>query len=270
MSQIQDAVVLITGGASGIGKIMGRICLEKGARKLIIWDINARQLDETLQELRASGFPAYGYIVDVTNTDVVVKTAKENLVEHERMDLLINNAGIVVGKFFTEHTHAEIDRTIQVNTQALMHITLEFLPAMIQRKQGHIVNISSAAGMAANPQMSVYVASKWAVLGWSETLRLELEARHTGLHVTSVTPFYIGTEMFKGVRSPIVPIVNPETAAKQIIRAIEKNRIYCRMPSIVYAMPFFKGILPQRWYDALIGKWFGIYSSMKAFRGHGH
>jgi short-subunit dehydrogenase len=268
MSQIKGAAVLITGGASGIGKIMGKICIEKGARALIIWDVNQQKLDETLQEFRASGFPAYGYIVDVANTDFVVKTARENLLEHGPVDILINNAGIVVGKFFTEHSHAEIDRTMQVNSQALMHVTLEFLPAMIRRQQGHIVNISSAAGMAANPQMSIYVASKWAILGWGETLRLELESQHKGLHVTSVTPFYVGTGMFKGVRSPIVPIVRPESAARQIIRAIEKNRIYCRMPWIVYAMPFFKGILPQRWYDTLIGKWFGIYDSMRAFQGH--
>ncbi len=268
MSQIKGAVVLITGGASGIGKIMGRTCLEKGARTLIIWDVNQQLLDESLQAFRGAGFHAYGYIVDVANTDFVVKTAREILLEHGPVDILINNAGIVVGKFFTEHSHAEIDRTMQVNTQALMHITLEFLPAMIQRQKGHIVNISSAAGMAANPQMSIYVASKWAVLGWGETLRLELESQYEGLHVTSVTPFYIGTGMFKGVRSPIVPIVHPESAARQIIRAIEKNHIYCRMPWIVYAMPFFKGILPQRWYDTLIGKWFGIYTSMRDFQGH--
>lgn len=268
MSQVRDATVLITGGAAGIGKIMGRICLEKGARKLIIWDINQALLDETVRAFRDAGYQAEGYAVDITNTAVVQKTARECLDQHGPVDILINNAGIVVGKFFTEHSHADIDRTMQVNTQAMMHITLEFLPAMVSRKHGHIVNISSAAGMAANPQMSIYVASKWAVLGWSETLRLELESRHEGLHVTTVTPFYISTGMFSGVRSPIVPIVRPESAAAQIIRAVEKNRIYCRMPWIVYAMPFFKGILPQRWYDALIGKWFGIYRSMSEFRGH--
>jgi short-subunit dehydrogenase len=106
------------------------------------------------------------------------------------------------------------------------------------------------------------------VIGWGETLRLELESRYPGIHVTTATPFYIGTEMFKGVHSPIVPIVQPETAARKIIEAMEKNRIYARMPWLVYTMPFFKGILPQRWFDALIGKWFGIYSSMKNFQGH--
>jgi hypothetical protein len=268
MSQVKDATVLITGGASGIGKIMGRIFLEKGARKLILWDINREMLDSTVQAFRSSGFDAHGYLVDITNTAFMQKTAQENLHAHGPVDILVNNAGIVVGKFFQDHTHEEIDRTMQVNTQAMMHVTLECLPAMIRQNKGHIVNISSAAGMAANPQMSVYVASKWAVLGWSESLRLELESQHSGLHLTSVTPFYISTGMFRGVRSPIVPIVRPESAARQIVRAVEKNRIYCRMPWIVYAMPFFKGILPQRWYDTLIGKWFGIHRSMSEFQGH--
>jgi short-subunit dehydrogenase len=267
MSQVSNATILITGGASGIGKIMARICLEKGARQVIVWDRD----EEAIQEIRR-GFSLHldrlhTYCVDVTETEKVIRTARENLHTHGPVDILINNAGIVVGKFFESHSHAEIDRTMLVNTQALMHITLEFLPEMIQQNRGHIVNIASAAGMAANPQMSVYVASKWAVIGWGETLRLELESRYPGIHVTTATPFYIGTEMFKGVHSPIVPIVKPETAARKIIEAMERNRIYARMPWLVHTMPFFKGILPQRWFDALIGRWFGIYSSMKNFQG---
>ena len=115
--------------------------------------------------------------------------------------------------------------------------------------------------------MSVYVASKWAVIGWSESVRLELEAKGLDLHVTTVTPFYISTGMFDGVRSPIVPIVRPERAARKILDDVERNRIFSRMPWIVYAMPFFRGILPQRWFDVLIGKWFGIHESMRGFRG---
>jgi all-trans-retinol dehydrogenase (NAD+) len=267
MSQIKNATVLITGGASGIGRLMGEVCLDKGAKRLIIWDIEESALTETTADLASKGHTVISNLIDITDTESVIQTAKQILNNYGPVDILINNAGIVVGKFFEEHSHADIDKTMQVNTQAMMHITREFLPAMISAQKGHIVNIASAAGLAANPQMAVYVASKWAVIGWSETLRLELESKSKELHVTTVTPFYISTGMFEGVKSPIVPIVKPESAARQIIHAIEKNKVYCRMPWIVYAMPFFKGILPQRWFDALIGKWFGIYSSMKQFKG---
>jgi short-subunit dehydrogenase len=192
---------------------------------------------------------------------------KQILITYGSVDNLINNAGIIEGKFFEEQSHSDIDKTMQINTQAMMHITREFLPAMLSSGKGHIVNIASAAGLAANPQMAVYVASKWAVIVWSETLRIELESKSKGLHITTVTPFYISTGKFEGVKSTIVPIVKPTPAARQIISAIEKNKIFCRMPRIVYTMPFIKGILPQRWFDALIGKWFGIYSSMEQFKG---
>ncbi|MGL6268687.1 MAG: SDR family oxidoreductase [Chitinophagaceae bacterium] len=267
MSTIRDTTVLITGGASGIGRLMGELCLQKGAKRLIIWDKDTETLTATINDFRNKGYEVVSTLIDITQTEIVIETARQILKSFGPVDILINNAGIVVGKFFEEQSHAEIDKTMQINTQAMMHITREFLPAMLSAQKGHIVNIASAAGLAANPQMSVYVASKWAVIGWSETLRLELESKSKDLHVTTVTPFYISTGMFEGVKSPIVPIVKPESAARQIISAIEKNKVFCRMPWIVYLMPFFKGILPQRWFDVLIGKWFGIYSSMEQFKG---
>jgi len=185
------------------------------------------------------------------------------------IDILINNAGIVVGKSFNEHSHTDIDRTMIINSAALMHITKEFLPDMIASKSGHIVNIASAAGLVSNPKMSVYVASKWAVIGWSDSLRLEMENANTNVKVTTVTPYYINTGMFDGVSSTVIPIVDPNIAAEKIIRGIEKNTLFVRMPGIVYTLPFIKGILPTRWFDLIVGKWMGVYKSMNDFKGRG-
>jgi all-trans-retinol dehydrogenase (NAD+) len=267
MSHIRGAQVLITGGASGIGKLMADECLRRGARRVIIWDLNPEPLAETVRSWVSDGHQVIVKAIDITSTQDVCKAATDITERLGPVDILINNAGIITGKLFEDHTHAEIDRTMLVNTQAMMHITRAFLPAMIAFGRGHLVNIASAAGMASNPRMSVYVASKWAVIGWSESVRLELEAKGMDLHVTTVTPFYISTGMFDGVRSPIVPIVRPEQAARKILDDVERNRIFSRMPWIVYAMPFFRGILPQRWFDVLIGKWFGIHESMRGFRG---
>ena len=267
MSNIRGAQVLITGGASGIGRLIAEGCLRRGARRVIIWDKDPAPLSDAVRSWVSEGHQVMVKAIDITQTDEVIKAAKAITDRLGPVDILVNNAGIVTGKLFEDHSHAEIDRTMQVNTQAMMHITLAFLPAMLEAGRGHLVNIASAAGMASNPRLSVYVASKWAVIGWSESLRLELEAKGADLHVTTVTPFYIGTGMFEGVRSPIVPIVRPERAARRILDDVERNRIFSRMPWIVYAMPFFRGVLPQRWFDTLIGKWFGIHNSMHGFRG---
>ena len=253
MSHIEHKKALITGGASGIGKIMGRMLLEKGLGTLVIWDINETML------LHA--------VVNVMHTEAVLEAANLLNTEIGGIDILINNAGIVVGKFFTDHTHEEIDRTMMINCSALMHITKALLPGMIAARQGHIVNIASAAGMVSNPKMSVYAASKWAVIGWSDSLRLEMESIQSNVKITTVTPYYINTGMFDGVKSRIIPIVKPETAARKIISGIESNKLFVRMPGIVYLLPFIKGILPVRWFDLIVGRWMGIYTTMKDFKG---
>lgn len=268
MSRIKDATVLITGGASGIGKLMGEICLQEGAKRLIIWDIDRRKTESFSAELLSKGFEVHTYHTDVSNVEQIVSAAKDIKQKFGAVDILFNNAGVIAGnKPFHQNTHHDINFTMSINTDALMHVALEFLPGMIEQKRGHIVNISSAAGILAVPKMSVYVASKHAVIGWGESMRLELEAISKDLHVTTVTPSYINTGMFEGVRSPLVPILKPETAAARIIAGVKKNRIYVRMPLIVYAVPLLKGILPQRWLDVVAGKWFGFHKSMDAFKG---
>lgn len=267
MSTIRNKTVLITGGAAGIGKIMGELCLQEGAKELIIWDVDNKAMGTVAEDLTGKGYLVHTYHVDVSKLEEVTAAAAAVKQNQGAIDILFNNAGVIIGKQFHEHTHRDIDFTMRINTEALMHITLEFLPDMIRRGSGHIVNIASAAGMTPNPNMAVYVASKWAVIGWSESLRLELEALANELRVTTVTPFYINTGMFDGVRSPIVPILHPHKAARKIINGVKQNKIFVRMPGIVYLLPFVKGILPQRWADTVIGKWFGIYKSMEQFKG---
>ncbi len=268
MSTFQNKNILITGGASGIGKLMGKAAIQKGIAHLVIWDINKKMLDETVQEF-SSHFPnVHGYVVDVSNNDQIQSAAQSVKNEVGAIDILINNAGIVVGKYFHEHTHAEIERTMAINSNAVMHTTLEFLPAMIKQKNGHIVTIASAAGMVGNPRMAVYAASKWAAIGWSDSIRLEMERLATNVNVTCVTPYYISTGMFDGVKSSIfVPINKPEVAVRKIIRGIEKNKLHVRMPLIVYTLQLFKGILPTRLFDLIVGQWLKIYKTMDEFTG---
>ncbi len=267
MSQIREKTVLITGGASGIGLLMGRILLREGAGCLIIWDKREDALQEAVSSLKAQGYQVLGYAVDLSDTTQMLRTLQEMQQASLHIDILINNAGIVVGKEFTDHSTADIERTMQVNALAPMLLTRSLLPKMIQQGSGHIINIASAAGMVANPKMSVYCASKWSLIGWSDSLRIELAMARTGVQVTTVTPYYINTGMFEGVRSPLIPISDPLKAAERIVGGIRKNRMFVRLPAIIYLLPLIKGLLPARWFDLVIGKWMGIYRSMEHFKG---
>lgn len=268
MSRFNDATVLVTGGAKGMGKLIARRSIERRAGRVILWDIDEPALAATAEELRELGGTVDTDTVDLSDVGRIESGARNVLAEHGPVGILFNNAGIVVGKPFEAHSTGEIERSIRVNVLAAMHTARAFLPAMIERGRGHVVNIASAAGLTPNPNMSVYTASKWALLGWSESLRLELESSHEGLHVTTVCPSYVDTGMFDGARAPrLTPLLSPDVVVDKIVRAVESNRILLRTPPIVHLLPVLRGLLPARWFDRLIGRSFGIYSSMDHFVG---
>ncbi|WP_300668948.1 SDR family oxidoreductase [Soonwooa sp.] len=259
--------VLITGGASGIGKIMGRKVLERGAETLVIWDINEAGIEVVKQEFSALKGNVVGYKVDVSNVENLIEVAAKTKLEVDAIDVLINNAGIVVGKYFHEHSHENISKSIAINADAIMHATLEFLPEMMQRNSGSICNICSSAGLISNPKMSVYAASKWAAIGWSDSLRLEMEQLKKNISITTIMPFYINTGMFDGVKSKLLPILDPEKTSERIIRAIEKQTKMLAMPLPYWFIRLSQGILPLGLFDWTMRNVFGIYNTMKDFKG---
>ena len=260
--KFENANVLITGGASGIGKIMGRMALEKGASCLIIWDINITNIEATRHELGKYGKVA-GYVVDVSNNDVVTKTYAKVIEECGSVDILINCAGIVTSnRTFDKMSTDEIVRTMNINTMAPMFVARAMLPDMLRRNRGHICTIASAGGMLSNPKMSVYAASKWGAIGWSDSVRIELQDMKSDVHITTVAPYYINTGMFDGVRSRIIPILKPEYAARKVIQAIERNKTFKGIPFGFHFIRFWQAILPTRVFDFFFGEVFGIYHTM--------
>lgn len=265
--KINNRNVLITGGASGIGKIMGRNALEKGARCLIIWDINEANIAATIEEFAPKGM-VKGYRVDVGDIEAVRTVYETTVKECGYIDLLINNAGIITSnRTFDEVDVSEIDRTMRINALAPMYVARVILPDMLRRGVGHICNITSAGGMLGNPRMAVYGASKWAAIGWSDSVRIELQEQKSPVRVTTITPYYISTGMFDGVKSPIIPILKPEYVAKRVICAIEKNRIFRGIPFGLHFIRFWQFILPIPVFDFFFGKVFGIYHTMDNFTG---
>lgn len=267
MTQIKNRNILITGGASGIGKIMGRIVLQKGAKSLIIWDINESLMQQTAQELSAYG-KVFTYALDITNSTAVATTYQHVKMRHGNIGILINCAGIVRGnKTFDQQTVQDIRLTMEVNTIAPMVIAQQVLPDMLAANDGHICNIASAGGMLSNPKMSVYGASKWAMIGWSDSVRIELQQMRSNVRCTTIAPYYINTGMFNGVHSKIFSILKPEPTAQKIIRAIERNTIFCGIPFGFHFIRFWQSVLPFRVFDYIFGTIFGIYHAMDNFTG---
>lgn len=266
MTKIKGRTLLITGGASGIGRIMGRMALQRGAKKVVVWDINEDNIAATESELNSYG-EVKGYKVDVANTEMVKQMFALTTKECGDVDILINSAGIITGnKTFAEQLQLDIDRTMAINATAPMTVALQALPPMLERNVGHICNIASAAGFIANPRMSIYAASKWAVIGWSDSLRVELQEAKSNVHVTTIAPYYISTGMFDGVRSRIIPILKPEWVAKKILNAIEKNKKISSWPLGYHLIRTLQALLPLRALD-LLCKVLGIYNALDHFKG---
>jgi NAD(P)-dependent dehydrogenase (short-subunit alcohol dehydrogenase family) len=266
LRDVRDKVVLITGAARGMGLLYARYALEEGARAVLGWDADEPALRATAAELGERFIPT---VVDLTDTDAIDAAAQAALAAHGAPDILINNAGIVRGKLFVEHTRADIDATIDVNLLAPMHLTRAVLPAMLEAPDGRrIMNIASAAGLLANPRMSVYASSKWGLIGWSDSLRLELEA--PGIGVTTVCPSYVATGMFAGARGPrFTPVLSPERIASAAWKAMKRAKPFLLMPAMVHVSKLGRGLLPPRAWDAVGGRWFRVYSSMDEFTGRG-
>ncbi|PKR80647.1 short-chain dehydrogenase [Brumimicrobium salinarum] len=265
MRDFKNKRVLITGGASGIGKIMARLCLERGA-KVIIWDINSEAIEQVLTEFSNYG-RIVGYTLDLADANQIKSTVTQVKKEQGIVDVLINNAGIVVGKYFHEHTVDNILNTSAINANAPMLTTLAFLDDMIQQNDGVVCNIASSGGLISNPKMSVYAASKWSLIGWSDSLRLEMKQLNKQVQFTTIMPYYIHTGMFDGVRSKI-PILKPEPSALKIIKSIEKGRYMVTLPGYIYRITRLgQAIMPLRLFDWFAGRVLGIYKTMEHFVG---
>ena len=273
---IKGTNVLITGGASGIGRIMGRICLEKGASNLIVWDINQANIDKTEAELSdvkpaeagISKSQIHSYIVNVSDPQAIKSAYEKVKNEVGEVDILVNCAGIVRGNnTFDKQTVQDIDLTMDINANAPMYVALAVLPDMLRRDRGHICNIASAAGMLGVPELSVYCASKWAVIGWTESMRVELKQARSHVRVTSVAPYFINTGMFDGVNSKVFPILDPEKTAAKIIRAVEVGKSFRGIPFAYHFIRIWQGLLPNFLFDFIFGKIFGVYSVMDHFTG---
>lgn len=269
---VSGKTVLITGAAMGMGRLHAERALRDGAASVILWDRDAGALERTAAELRRLGTGAVlPFTVDVASLPEITAAAGAVTEAAGIPDVLINNAGIVRSGYFWEHApEADIEAVIRVNTLAPLQVTCAFLPGMIARRTpARILNVASASGTLSVPKMSVYTASKWAVIGWSDSLRLELNQSGNGhVQVTTLIPGYVSTGMFAGARGPrLTPLMEPQYVVDKAWDALLAGRARVQLPWTVPLGSALRALLPQPAWDLVAGRLFKVYQSMDHFTG---
>ncbi|XP_067938152.1 epidermal retinol dehydrogenase 2-like isoform X1 [Watersipora subatra] len=265
---ISKDTALVTGAGSGIGRALA-ISLAKHGCRLVLWDINEEGNEATASEIKRFGGRADTYTVDLSKREDVYKVADQVLSEVGVIDILVNNAGIVTGKTFLHCPDALIEKSMQVNAMAHFWTTKAFLPAMIERDHGHIVSIASTAGLVGVNGLADYCASKFAAVGFMESLCVELNSMHKSIETTSVCTFFVKTGLFDGAstRFPsILPILETDFVVSKITDAILTNQRTLYIPKVIYSLVALKGFLPDK-AAMLLQKYTGTANSMDQFTG---
>jgi all-trans-retinol dehydrogenase (NAD+) len=267
MKHLAGKNVVITGGAAGIGREMARAFSREKAN-LAILDVDPATLDATVGQLQADGIDVNGYRCDVSDPQRVEQAADQVRKDFSRIDILVNNAGIVVGKPAAKVSYAEMRRTVDINLLGVMWMTRQFLGDMMAANSGHIVNIASAGGLLAVPLLADYCATKFAVVGYSDTLRMEMKKFGCpGVKISCICPSVIDTGMFKGFTPPLLnPLLDPADVARRILQTVKQEKHFLKMPFMVKMIPFFK-LLPASWVDRLVALT-GTNRAMDHFVGH--
>lgn len=261
---LAGARILITGGGSGIGRLMALGAAERGAAQVVVWDLSAESAEAVAAEVRERGAEALAVTVDVTATDAVAQASRQS----PEVDVVVNNAGVVTGAPLTEATEAGIRRTFEVNALAPYWVTRAFLQGMLERNAGVVVTVASAAGLVGVARQTDYSASKHAAVGFAESLRAELRKAGSAVRSLVVCPYYISTGMFDGVQTKVpwlLPILQPEQVAEKVLDAIESGSQQLYLPPAVHTLAPLR-VLPVRAFDAVMDV-LGVNATMDRFTG---
>lgn len=194
MGNSNSRVVIITGGSRGIGRSIALKFAEEKARIIIVhYDPDENAANETLRILASEGVEAESHKVDVSLFEAADALCKGLLSKFEKIDVLVNNAGITKDTLLMRMTEEDWDKVIRVNLKSVFNCTRAVIRAMIKQRRGCIINVSSVAGQIGNPGQANYAASKAGIMGFTKTVAREVAAR--GVTVNAVAPGFIRTEM---------------------------------------------------------------------------
>lgn len=262
MKSFKNKVAAVTGAGSGIGQALA-IELAKQGCHLALSDVNEAGLAKTVELLATYPIKVTTQKVDVANRTEIADWAKFVVDQHGQVNLIFNNAGVAMGSTAEGISYEDLEWLIGINFWGVVYGTKEFLPFLKQSGDGHIINISSMFGLTAQPTQSAYNASKFAVRGFTESLRQELDMQNAGVSATCIHPGGIRTNIAKAARMNnsvqslgMDPVKSQDAfdkllrtpaddAAQQILEAVRKNRRRLLIGADAKVVDIIQRILPQ-------------------------
>ena len=264
--QVHDCVAVITGAGSGIGRALANALAQAGCH-LALADVNPEALAETAAQVRALGVKVSEHPLDVASRSAVAALPQAVMAEHGQVDLLINNAGVALGGTFEEVSTEDFDWLMAINFDGVVCMSRAFLPLLKQRPAARIVNISSLFGFITPAGQTAYCASKFAVRGFSNALRLELHGGPVG--VTVVHPGGVATAIATSARPPegVDPAEHalklkqaekllrmpPARAAEIILRGIERDKPRVIVGNDSRVLSWLERLMPVNYWRLLPG-----------------
>jgi NAD(P)-dependent dehydrogenase (short-subunit alcohol dehydrogenase family) len=234
-----ERAALVTGGSRGIGRAIAEALSEEG-HAVTITGRKAERVERAVAELRERGADVHGIARNHADADAPAAIVAEHAERFGRLDVLVNNAGIGIGATAVEHQTRFIDMQLDVNVRAMVLFYREAIPllsaAAEQTGQAHVINLSSISGKSGQPWLSVYAATKAAVLGYTEAMSKELASAH--IKSTALCPGFVDTDMSDVVkdRLPAEEMIRPSDIAEGVRFVLRMSRA-CTIPEIVFMRP---------------------------------
>ena len=241
MKRFDDRVAAVTGAGSGIGRALAIELAGRGAH-LAVSDIDEAGLAGTVDQCEGRGVKVTAQLVDVAQRVEVEAWADQVVVDHGRVNLIVNNAGVALSATVQDMTYDDLEWLMGIDFWGVVHGTKAFLPHLQAAGEGHVVNLSSVFGLLSIPTQSAYNAAKFGVRGFTDALRIELDAADCGVSATTIHPGGIRTNIVRNARLDPragglpadreaaakeferVALTTPEKAARQILTAVQRNR----------------------------------------------
>ena len=252
---VTGSVVVITGGAAGIGRATAQELAGLGAT-VVIGDIDAAAAAQAAEEVGA----AAGRRLDVTDRPGFTAFLDEVEAEFGPLRVLVNNAGVMPLGRISDEDDASTERILQVNLHGVIHGTREAVQRMAPRGEGHVINLASTLGKAGLPGGATYCATKFAVVGFCESVQAELAG--TGVALTVVLPGIVGTSLGEGVKQPLlIRRLNPEDVARAIAEAVQHPRFEVYVPFEAGPIAMLGAALPHSLRDR-VARTLGLHETL--------